>query len=292
MDTTDEDARNKREDSLVGLSSEPGRFTNSDGAYCPSDSDDVDFTPAQLAAIRRNMGQDPAPLPPGVEDVPWRAPSESGLDHSAAIFNVKQDSQGELTWAGLNKNQEHFRSWQQDNGIAATFGSAEVKKCVDGTDMMVRAPLESGETSRACHVSRRGFRSDQDSSTSLPSPRTPKSNKKRKKRQKRSPVASPKHSPGSAKNPDNGEVTGAISNCKVEASLRNTAGVRAAESRAAASETDDGKSTEAMAERSSAPTQPHTPHPPCNSRSESHGRLPRRGRKLSAISKVNRWRGD
>ncbi|CAM9645866.1 unnamed protein product [Ectocarpus fasciculatus] len=102
-------------------------------------SDASDFTPAQLAVMRTRVSVQGMPLPGGVEDVEWQPPASTGLEHSGAIFNTKSDQEGVLrrSSAGLNVDNCHFRSWQEDNGVAKTFASDTVVKDVDGVTRTV-----------------------------------------------------------------------------------------------------------------------------------------------------------
>ncbi|CAM9612408.1 unnamed protein product [Ectocarpus sp. 12 AP-2014] len=102
-------------------------------------SDGSDFTPAQLAAMRKRVSVQGMPLPDGVEDVEWQPPASTGLEHSSAIFNTISDQEGVLrrSSAGVNVDNCHFRSWQEDNGIAKTFASDTVVKDVDGVKRSV-----------------------------------------------------------------------------------------------------------------------------------------------------------
>ncbi|CAN0484326.1 unnamed protein product [Ectocarpus sp. 12 AP-2014] len=102
-------------------------------------SDGSDFTPAQLAAMRKRVSAQGMPLPAGVEDVEWQPPASTGLGHSSAIFNTISDQEGVLrrSSAGLNAENCHFRSWQEDNGVAKAFASDTVAKDVDGVTRRV-----------------------------------------------------------------------------------------------------------------------------------------------------------
>ncbi|CAM9208827.1 unnamed protein product, partial [Ectocarpus sp. 13 AM-2016] len=102
-------------------------------------SDGSDFTPAQLAAMRKRVSVQGMPLPDGVEGVEWQPPASTGLEHSSAIFNSISDQDGVLrrSSAGLNVDNCHFRSWQEDNGVAKTFASDTVVKDVDGVKRSV-----------------------------------------------------------------------------------------------------------------------------------------------------------
>ncbi|CAM9807121.1 unnamed protein product [Ectocarpus sp. 12 AP-2014] len=102
-------------------------------------SDGSDFAPAQLAAMRKRVSAQGMPLPAGVEDVEWQPPASTGLEHSSAIFNTISDQEGVLrrSSAGLNVDNCHFRSWQEDNGVAKTFASDTVVKDVDGVKRSV-----------------------------------------------------------------------------------------------------------------------------------------------------------
>ncbi|CAM9530573.1 unnamed protein product, partial [Ectocarpus sp. 6 AP-2014] len=102
-------------------------------------SNESDFTPEQLAVMRKRFSVEGMPLPDGVEDVEWQPPVSTGLQHSSAIFNTTSDQEGvlRLSSAGLNVDNCHFRSWQEDNGVAKTFASDTVVKDVDGVKRSV-----------------------------------------------------------------------------------------------------------------------------------------------------------
>ncbi|CAN0182798.1 unnamed protein product [Ectocarpus sp. 8 AP-2014] len=102
-------------------------------------SNGSDFTPEQLAVMRKRFSVQGMPLPDGVEDVKWQPPVSTGLEHSSAIFNTISDQEGVLrrSSAGLNVDNCHFRSWQEDNGVAKTFASDTVVKDVDGVKRSV-----------------------------------------------------------------------------------------------------------------------------------------------------------
>jgi len=106
---------------------------------CTDASDGSDFTPAQLQIMKSQTLDRAAPLPEGVRDVQWQPPKSTGLKHSAPIFQTETDAAGGLrmTSVGLSGNNCHFRSWQEDNGVASTFASETVVKDVDGEQRMV-----------------------------------------------------------------------------------------------------------------------------------------------------------
>lgn len=98
------------------------------------ETDGSDFTPEQLKRMTRRISAEGAPLPGGVRDVNWEAPTSTGLEHSAPIFETEADTKGgvRLTSKGINDNNCHYRSWQEDNGVARTFALKSVVKNVDG----------------------------------------------------------------------------------------------------------------------------------------------------------------
>eukprot|EP00752_Nemacystus_decipiens_P002041 g1956.t1 len=110
------------------------RLTN-----CSEATDESDFTPSELAMMKRKGSTKTAPLPKGVDDVKWQPPVATGLNNSAAIFQAKADERGMLTIPseGISESNNHFRSWQEDNGVARTFGSRTVEKDVDGKRITV-----------------------------------------------------------------------------------------------------------------------------------------------------------
>lgn len=139
------------------------------GASARADSNETegsDFTLDQIAMMRLNY-QETAPLPQGVTDVGWEAPKVAGLDHSTAIFGITKTSDGRLSRSNINLDQEHFRSWQVENGVARTFSSHKVEKVVDGKVMTVMIGDASPSSSRghldtedALRVSSRAERDD------------------------------------------------------------------------------------------------------------------------------------
>ena len=106
---------------------------------CTDVSDESDFTPAQLKIMKSKTLDQAAPLPKGVRDVGWQPPTSTGLHHSAPIFETESDTRGRLrmTSVGLSASNCHFRSWQEDNGIADSFGAEKVLKNVDGEKRIV-----------------------------------------------------------------------------------------------------------------------------------------------------------
>lgn len=102
-------------------------------------SEGSDYSPVQLAMIRRRISTHSAPLPRGVADIQWQAPESTGLQHSSPIFQTETDNRGTLRVSkkGFESDNCHFRSWQEDNGVAATFASKRVTKVVDGHRMTV-----------------------------------------------------------------------------------------------------------------------------------------------------------
>lgn len=102
-------------------------------------SEGSDFTPAQLKMMKTQTLDQAAPLPKGVRDVQWQPPTATGLAHSAPIFQTEADAAGGLrmTSVGLSGSNCHFRSWQEDNGVARTFASETVIKEVDGEERIV-----------------------------------------------------------------------------------------------------------------------------------------------------------
>eukprot|EP00903_Cladosiphon_okamuranus_P013358 g12450.t1 len=102
-------------------------------------SEGSDFSPAQLAAIGRRRSTSSAPLPKGVKGVSWQPPSSTGLEHSYPIFETECDKRGALRVSakGFTSDNCHFRTWQEDNGVAATFASETVEKEVDGQRLTV-----------------------------------------------------------------------------------------------------------------------------------------------------------
>lgn len=103
------------------------------------ESDGSDFTPAQLEMMKRKISGGGVPLPGGVQDVQWEAPRSTGLEHSDAIFETEADTKGgiRLTSKGINNNNCHYRSWQEDNGVAKSFACRSVVKNVDGRSRTV-----------------------------------------------------------------------------------------------------------------------------------------------------------
>lgn len=87
----------------------------------------------------RRISTHSAPLPRGVTDINWQAPRSTGLQHSSPIFETESDDKGSLriSGKGLTSDNCHFRSWQEDNGVAATFATETVVKEVDGHRMTV-----------------------------------------------------------------------------------------------------------------------------------------------------------
>lgn len=102
-------------------------------------TDGSDFTPTELAMMHRQNSKHVAPLPQGVPDVHWQPPASTGLKNSTAIFATERDTNGGLmvTTEGISESNCHFRSWQEDNGVARSFGVATVEKDVDGQRRMV-----------------------------------------------------------------------------------------------------------------------------------------------------------
>lgn len=102
-------------------------------------SDGSEFSPEDLAIIHRKMPTNGAPLPKGVQAVKWQPPQETGLQHSSPIFETERDIKGALRVSGKGfiSDNCHFRSWQEANGVAATFASETVEKEVDGHRMTV-----------------------------------------------------------------------------------------------------------------------------------------------------------
>lgn len=102
-------------------------------------SEGSDFTPEQVARMGRSISSHAVPLPEGVQDVQWQPPVLAGLGHSNPIFETISDNRGILrvSTKGLDTDNCHFRSWQEDNGVAATFASGKVEKVVDGQRMTV-----------------------------------------------------------------------------------------------------------------------------------------------------------
>eukprot|EP00752_Nemacystus_decipiens_P009796 g8745.t1 len=102
-------------------------------------SEGSDFSPAQLAMIERRISVHASPLPEGVKDIDWQAPQATGLQHSSPIFETERDKRGtiRISSGGITPNNCHFRSWQEDNGVAAAFASDTVEKEVDGRKMTV-----------------------------------------------------------------------------------------------------------------------------------------------------------
>lgn len=102
-------------------------------------SEGSDYSPEQLAMIGRRISTHSAPLPRGVADIRWQAPESTGLQHSSPIFQTETDDRGTLRVSkkGLESDNCHFRSWQEDNGVATTFASKRVTKVVDGHRMTV-----------------------------------------------------------------------------------------------------------------------------------------------------------
>lgn len=98
------------------------------------ETDESDFTPAQLELMKHNNTTQAAPLPQGVRDIQWKPPTLTGLEHSTPIFETESNmEEGSLvTSKKINGNNCHFRSWQEDNGVATTFASKRVEKNVDG----------------------------------------------------------------------------------------------------------------------------------------------------------------
>lgn len=137
---------NVEENGGFGDESWGGDLLNFEDGACPDAaeavdacSDGSDFSPAQLAIMERSVSAHAAPLPKGVEDVEWQPPRMSGLKHSSPIFETERDERGTLRISspGLSSSNCHFRSWQEDNGVAANFASETVEKEVDGQRMTV-----------------------------------------------------------------------------------------------------------------------------------------------------------
>ena len=104
-----------------------------------------DFTPSELARMNRKTSHRTAPLPRGVPDVRWEPPVATGLENSSAIFQTESDERGRLLLSGegLSETNRHFRSWQEDNGVAGAFAQGTVEKEVDGKTMRVAVARES-----------------------------------------------------------------------------------------------------------------------------------------------------
>lgn len=120
------------EDELWEFDDPRGRMrtlTNATG-----EADGSDFIPAQLEMMKRNTTTEVAPLPRGVRHVQWQPPRETGLEHSAPIFETEAGVAGGscVTTKRINKNNCHCRSWQENNGVAETFAVKSVEKDVDG----------------------------------------------------------------------------------------------------------------------------------------------------------------
>lgn len=118
-------------------------------ANCCSDAtDESDFTPAELAMMKRKRSNKTAPLPKGVKDVQWQPPVATGLDNSDAIFQTEAGERGVLLLSGegINENNSHFRSWQEDNGTAKSFGSKKIEKEVDGKRITVAVAKKPSNT--------------------------------------------------------------------------------------------------------------------------------------------------
>lgn len=111
---------------------------------CSDGTDDSDFTPTQLVMMKRKGSEKTAPLPKGVKDVHWQPPVATGLDNSIAIFQTEADEKGVLLLSseGISESNSHFRSWQEDNGVAESFASKTVEKEVDGKRITVAVSRE------------------------------------------------------------------------------------------------------------------------------------------------------
>lgn len=125
-------------DEMWGADNLKTRFTD-----CTDATDGTggsDFTPSELAMLNmRKLSNQAAPLPEGVQDVHWQPPVSTGLENSAAIFATELDAKGEVVVSseGISESNCHFRSWQEDNGVASTFASMTVEKDVDGQQRTV-----------------------------------------------------------------------------------------------------------------------------------------------------------
>lgn len=104
-----------------------------------SSEEGSEFSPAELEMMRRNISELRAPLPQGVQEIEWQAPRCSGLQHSSPIFETEHHARGVLglTSRTFTSNNCHFRSWQEDNGVAETFATETAEKVVDGCRMTV-----------------------------------------------------------------------------------------------------------------------------------------------------------
>lgn len=117
----------------------------------PSDASDV--TPALSEMIRRRISSEVALLPHGVRAAAgWQAPSTNGLENSATILNTEADDQGNvrLSYKGLNLDHYHFRSWQDDHGVAGTIASETGVEDVDGVRRGEHATHEPHQPRRPC----------------------------------------------------------------------------------------------------------------------------------------------
>lgn len=99
-------------------------------------TDDSDSVLPNPELIKRSLQRTTLPLPTGVNDIGWKAPDESGLRHSAPIFETKIQDNG-LRKTVVNATQSHFREWQEDNGTAAAIGTTKLEQVVDGETMAV-----------------------------------------------------------------------------------------------------------------------------------------------------------
>lgn len=89
------------------------------------------------------------PLPMGVKDAQWQPPVAAGLEHSSEIFQTEADERGMLVLSeeGTSESNWHFRTWQEDNGVAGTVASKTVEKDVDGKRITVSITSEASRLS-------------------------------------------------------------------------------------------------------------------------------------------------
>lgn len=128
------------------------------GRACSSECEDVRISDAtdesdssfmEKLAAKRLASKYSTPLPKGVKDIAWVAPSNAGLEHSNAICSTQMGTDGRMTLLSVNDSQAHYREWQQDNGIAAALGTQPVEKIVDGKRMTVHVSRTPSPFSRS-----------------------------------------------------------------------------------------------------------------------------------------------